>query len=113
MYYLLFRLLSLKKNVAFQLEDQFLLFQDTGVRISNTHSSSGRSLPDGIWTLSDSHTRFEQPCDAFLTACSASNAWIVQTTSPQESNWRKWSSWKFASLYWMDYFSLDEMKVLG
>ena len=41
LYYLLFRLLSMKKSVAFQVGDKFLLFQDTGVRLCDTSSSSG------------------------------------------------------------------------
>ena len=110
--YVLFRLLSLEKNVAFQLDDQFILFQNTGVRISSANSSSGRCLPYRIWALSDSHRDFVQPCHAFLTACGARRAWVVQTSSPLEHNWRDWSEQNYAGMYCMDIFTLDEMNTL-
>jgi hypothetical protein len=95
------------------MDEHFFLFQDTGVRIYGTDSYYGMNLPDGTWALSDSRPRFESPCAAFLTACGASHAWVVQTTSPLKSNWKKWSRLNNAGTYWVDVFTLDEMNALG
>ncbi|KAF8260034.1 hypothetical protein EI94DRAFT_1749735 [Lactarius quietus] len=113
LYYLLFRLLSMRKNVAFQVDDQFLFFEDTGVQICNIASSTGHAIPDGTWTLTDSHTGFEKPCGAFLTACGSRRTWLVQTTAPSEDNWRTWKKEYRADIYWMDVITLDELNALG
>lgn len=106
--------MSFKKNVAFQLGNRFLLFENTGVELLSAKTSLGALLPDGMWALSDSHREFEQPCHAFMTAGGSSRAaWIVQTTSPNESKWRNWSEHKIAGMYWMDVVTLDEMIALG
>lgn len=115
LYYLLFRLLSEKKNVAFQVKDKFLLFQDTGVRICSFDASNGPIMPDRIWALSDSLPGpvFSMPCEAFLTACRTNRAWVVQATSPLESRWKGWSREHGAKMYWMGIFTVDEMNALG
>jgi hypothetical protein len=111
LYYLLFRLLSMRKNVAFQLNDQFLLFQDTGVQIYDAFDDP--CMPDGTWALTDSHTSFDTPCPAFFTGCLSSRPWVVQTTPPVEDNWRSWSKHHSAGIYWMDVVALDELNALG
>jgi hypothetical protein len=104
----------MRKNVAFQVNDQFLLFQDTRVRIYDATGFIGPCMPDGTWALTDSHTSFDTPCSAFLTAlCVSSRTWIVQTASPVEDNWRSWSKHNYAGIYWMDVVTLDELNALG
>jgi hypothetical protein len=113
LYYILLRLLSEKQPVAIQLGNTFILFQPTGVLLSDDTDLSGFAIPCGTWTLSDSQTGFEKPCPAFLAACKAGNAWIVQTTSPSRTKWSSWHKERKAVKYWMDVFSLDEMIALG
>ena len=113
LYYLLFRLLSMKKSVAFQVDDKFLLFHDTGVRLCDITSYSGQIIPDGTWTLANSHRRFEEPCDAFLNACKSGCARVVQTASSLEDKWRLWEKECDADMYWMDVITLDELTALG
>ena len=103
----------MKKSVAFQVGDKFLLFQDTGVRLCDTTFSSGQIIPDGTWALADSYRRFEEPCDAFLNACKSGRAWVVQTTSLLEDKWRSWEKEYGADIYWMDVVTLDKVNALG
>ena len=103
----------MKKSVAFQVDDKFLLFQDTGVRLCDTTSYSGQIIPEGTWALADSHTGFETPCAAFLSACKSGRAWVVQTTSPLEDKWRLWEKQHGADIYWMDVVTLDELNAFG
>lgn len=64
-----------REDVAFQVDDKFLLFQDTGVHIWDaTTDSTGMGMPNGTWALTDFHTSFDRPCPAFLTACVLSRA---------------------------------------
>jgi hypothetical protein len=111
LYFLLFRLLNERQPVAFQVNSEFILFQSTGIQLFDITSLYGQSIPPGTWALSDSHTHFERPCSAFLTA--RTTAWIVQTTSPEEERWKSWHNECFAEMYWMDVFSLDEVNALG
>lgn len=111
MYFLLFRLLNERQPVAFQVNDEFILFQSTGVQLFGITSLDGRRIPPGTWAISDSHTHFGRPCLALLTA--RTTAWIVQTTSPEEEGWKSWHNERFADTYWMDVFSLDEVNALG
>jgi hypothetical protein len=108
LYYLLFRLLSKKKTVAFQLDDVFVLFQDTGVSLSD-NTSALEKIPGGTWALTDSRANPERPYPAFLTG----DAWVVQTTSPSPGKWQSRNKELKAVTYWMDVFSLDEMVALG
>ena len=103
----------MKKSVAFQVDDKFLLFQDTGVRLCDTTSYSGQIIPDGTCALADSHHRFEEPCDAFLNACRSGRTWVVQATSPLEDKRRLWEKECGADMYWMDVVTLDELNALG
>ena len=103
----------MKKSVAFQVGDKFLLFQDTGVRLCDITFSSGLIIPNGTWALADSRTGFEMPCAAFLNACKSGRAWVVQTTPPFEDKWRLWEEEYVADIYWMDVVTLDELNALG
>ena len=103
----------MKKSVAFQVGDKFLLFQDTGVRLCDTSSPSGLVIPGGTWALADYHTVFEKPCAAFLNACKSGRAWVVQTTPPFEDKLRLWEEEYSADIYWMDVVTLDELSAFG
>ena len=103
----------MRKTVAFQVDDKFLLFQDTGVRLCDITSYSGQIIPDGTWALADSQTGFENPCAAFLNACKSGRAWVVRTTSALEDKWKSWEHAYGADMYWMDVVTLDELNALG
>ncbi|KAH9064626.1 hypothetical protein EDB87DRAFT_1598434 [Lactarius vividus] len=113
LYYLLFCLLSARDAVAFQVNENFILFQDSGVRIFGTTSIYAHRIPKGTWVLTDSCTGFEQPCPAFIAASKGRNAWIVQTTSPNPGSWERWHKERTAHKYWMDVFPLNELNALG
>ncbi len=113
LYYLLFRLLSAKETVAFQVNEDIILFQGSGVRMTGIGTYDGQNIPSGTWALADSHAEFETPCRAFMVASAAGNAWIVQTTSPQPRRWALWHKERSANKYWMDVLSLDELNALG
>ncbi|KAI9463713.1 hypothetical protein BJY52DRAFT_1184710 [Lactarius psammicola] len=113
LYYLLFRLLSERKTVAFQVGEDFVLFQDTGIQRCRTTSSNGLAISSGTWALTDSEAGFERPCDAFLKACAAGRAWVVQTTSPSRIKYGTWSKEQDATLFWMQVFPSDELIALG
>ncbi|KAH9077651.1 hypothetical protein EDB83DRAFT_2345111 [Lactarius deliciosus] len=113
LYYLLFCLLSARDTVAFQVNENFILFQDSGVEIFETTSIYAQCIPNGTWVLTDSCDGFERPCPAFNAASKGKNAWIVQATSPHPSSWAKWHKERKADTYWMDVFPLNELNALG
>jgi hypothetical protein len=116
LYYVLLRLLCEEKTVAFQANNHFLLFQNTGVQISLDSSGlddAGENIPHRTWALTDSHPEYVHPCKAFLTASRRGRAWIVQTTSPSSKRWSEWHKYRSAYIYWMDVFPLDELSALG
>ena len=115
-HYLLLRLLCEKKTVAFQVNNHFLLFQDTGVEFARDCSDkadAGTFIPPGTWALTDSHAKYVLPCEAFQAASTLGHAWIVQTTLPSLNNWNPWLKTLSPFMYMMDVFSLDELSVLG
>ena len=112
LYYLLLRLLQEQRTVAFQVRDKFILFQPTGVQIYDVNSDFGYFIPEGAWALTDSCTGSTIPCSAFLVACKAGRACIVQTTPPSRDMWR-WCEKRSAHVCWMDVFPLDELIALG
>ncbi|KAH9035027.1 hypothetical protein EDB85DRAFT_951016 [Lactarius pseudohatsudake] len=110
LYYLLLRLLSARETVAFQVNKNFILFQDSGVRIFGTTSIYAQRIPDGTWALTDSHDGFEKPCPAFLST--SRRVWVVQTT-PNPNSSKRWQKERTAHEYWMDVFPLNELNALG
>ena len=112
LHYLLFRLLSKKMTVAFQVQKRCFLFEDTGVRIFDPDAMA-EFIPNGTWALTDSRHGDETPCSAFLQAGQSRKAWIVHTTSPAEKRYYQWSKEVGAKMYWMDVFGLDELIALG
>ncbi|KAI9446795.1 hypothetical protein H4582DRAFT_2070118 [Lactarius indigo] len=109
LYYLLFCLLSKKKPVALQRFNYFFVFQEDGVS-RYPFTTDPHHLPRGTWALSDSNNL---PCPTFLEAASWGTAWIIQTASPLEQGWKKWKTQRSADIFVMDYFTIEEMTVLG
>ncbi|KAN0134259.1 hypothetical protein V8E53_007757 [Lactarius tabidus] len=114
LYYLLLRLLCEKKTVAFQVKNSFIVFQETQVLLCNaTDHLAAYFIPNGSWVLSDSRVRFDEPCDAFLSAAEAGNGWIIHTASPSKDKWEVLERKCHAHSYWMNVFTLDELNALG
>jgi hypothetical protein len=111
LYYVLFRLLSERKPVAFQLPNQFVVFQEDSIHI-HPLSADGHLLPKGTWALCDSYEGSIQPCDAFLNASWQKTARIIQTTSALET-WQKWEVRHSASVFVMKPFSAEDMAALA
>jgi hypothetical protein len=99
--------------VAFQLQNRFLLFQDTGVRTISGHGSRAQFIPSGTWALTDFTQSVDRPCDAFVDAAVSKRAWIIQTASPARDRWTDWIKLCEAEVYWMDVFDLGELIALG
>jgi hypothetical protein len=114
LYYVLFRLLSERKPVAFQLLNQFVVFQEDGIS-SHPLDAEAHILPKGLgsWALSDSNEGTMQPCGAFRNASKQNIAWIVQATSPLKERWKMWQKYLSATIFVMEPFVADEMTALG
>lgn len=112
LYYLLFRLLSEKRTVAFQVKRKFIVFQATQVLLHNAEDPlAAMFISNGSWVLSDSRVYFEEPCPAFFSAAEAGNGWVVHATSPPKDKSDAWQ--KMYTAYWMDVLTLDELNALG
>jgi len=109
LYYLLFRLLNSEKTVALQVNDRFVLFEDTGVLL---YDASNSLIPNGTWMLTDSHVKYHDPCGAFLHAHTIRTGWMVQTTS-LVTRWVEWQKEHISPVYYMDVFSEDELLALA
>ena len=112
LYYLLFRLLSGKIPVAFEIDQTFVVFQDEGVS-EYFLNVDGNLLPPNSWALSDSSATKKQPCTPFLKAARMRRTWIIQATSPSPERWKSWKKDYNATLFVMEPFSIDEMTALG
>ncbi|KAH9025841.1 hypothetical protein EDB85DRAFT_2149459 [Lactarius pseudohatsudake] len=113
LFYLLICLLNEKKNVAFQISTEFILFQDTGVELIRATDMEGHIIPVGTWALSDSRAGFERPCPAFLTTSMARSACIIQASSPSPEVSRSWRRECSALLHWMEAMPLGELIAIG
>ena len=57
LFYLLFCLLNSRKVVAFQVDERFLLFEDTGILLYDASvGGMGCLILAGTWALTDSHS---------------------------------------------------------
>ncbi|KAI0293027.1 hypothetical protein B0F90DRAFT_189955 [Multifurca ochricompacta] len=109
--YLLFHRLSKGLPTAFQiLPDSFVLFTDSGAEV---FAHRFGELPDGTWALADSNAKNPLPCNSFLDACGPRDAFIVQTSSPDEKRYKTWKKEYNAYGYVMDSFPLTELVALG
>jgi hypothetical protein len=98
--------------VAFEVDDNFLVFQANGVSMHSLHARAD-CIPEGSWALSDSNSQNQQPCSAFLSAATQQRTWIVQATSPLEERWKDWGKEYSANLFVMEPFSVLEIAALG
>jgi hypothetical protein len=98
--------------VALELPEHIIVFRDDGVH-KHRLTAGAHHLPKGTWALSGSNEETVQPCGVFLRAAKAKNAWIVQTTSPSETKYKAWEKEREATMFVMDYFSIDEITALG
>ncbi len=100
--------------MAFQVNEQFVLFKDTGVLLYDASDGDmGHLMPVGTWALTDSRSKYRTPCGAFIGALTVRRAWIVQATSPLEDRWKGWQKVHHSSIYYMDVFSEDELLALA
>ncbi|KAN0134263.1 hypothetical protein V8E53_007761 [Lactarius tabidus] len=112
LYYLFLRLLSEKMTVAFQVKDNFIVFQETQVLLCNgTDHLEAHFIPNGSWVLSDSRVHYEMPCSAFVSAAEAGNGWVIHAASPPKDKRDAWQN--MFTPYWMDVFTLAELNALG
>ncbi|KAH9074282.1 hypothetical protein EDB83DRAFT_2549740 [Lactarius deliciosus] len=112
LYYLLFRLLSEGTPVSLQRSNHILVFRDDGV-YRHPQDAEPDCFPARTWALSDSSHRAKQPCDVFMDAAQQYIAWIIQTASPLEENWRGWAKQLTAVTFVMNEFSAEEITALG
>lgn len=99
--------------MALELFGYFLIFWDDGVyRHPLSADPQADHLPRGTWALSQSHQPTYQPCSAFLSAARLKLAWIVQTTSVFKRT-KDWTEQLNTDTFIMDYFSIQEITVLG
>ena len=112
LYYLLCRRLGEKKPVALQLSKYIFIFQDHGVS-RHPLDADPDVFPKDTWALCDSDEKTPHPCTAFLEAAGQYRAWIVQTTSPLESRWKGWFSHHAADIFFMNCYTLNEIRALG
>jgi len=112
LYYVLLRRLSDRPPTAFQLSNSFVLFQASGAQ-SYPNDEYDLFIPPGTLALADVRENVSIPCNAFLHASWEGNARIVQAAPPYQDSWKEWRKQHGANLYVMNYFSADEIKVLG
>ncbi|KAH9025509.1 hypothetical protein EDB85DRAFT_215962 [Lactarius pseudohatsudake] len=104
-YYVLLRRLSSKSPTALQLTDGCILFDEGGPQ------EFSRS-PKHTVALADSTAASREPCAAFQDAAKARVVRVIQTTSAPK-NWSRWHEEVSANQYVMDYFSSEELDILG
>ncbi|KAI0290640.1 hypothetical protein B0F90DRAFT_1784429 [Multifurca ochricompacta] len=109
--YLLFYCLSDGRPTALQIVPEcFVLFTDSGPEV---YSHVSIKLPDETLALADSNAENPLPCHSFLRASKKHDAFIVQTSSPDQRRYKAWSKEYHAPIYVMDCFTLTELVVLG
>ena len=62
-----------------------------------------------LWALSDSN---QQPCRSFQMFSEEYQAFIVQTTSQAEGQWKTWSKECYVALFVMECFTEKEAEAL-
>lgn len=108
-FYILLRRMQEMKPIAIQLDSSsFVIFSSAGVSIHPTGYNSNMYLSVATWAVSDSVRRRLEPCDAFL----ASDAAIIQTTSPASKHYKEWVKSAGADVYIMDVWEKREASAL-
>ncbi|KAH9172974.1 hypothetical protein EDB89DRAFT_1905677 [Lactarius sanguifluus] len=111
LYYVLLRRLSEMEPVALERPDFFILFHDGGVY--RYPKADPNFLPKSTWALTDSTGQTPEPCSAFQTVSKRREAWLIQTTSPEETRWRDWHKYCTADKFLMNPTSIEEITILG
>ena len=72
-------------------------------------------IPKGTWALTDSWSSSEQPCPAFMAACRARNAWLVQSSCQMQEHelWESWRKKLSIVMHELEPMSSDELIALG
>jgi hypothetical protein len=92
----------------------YALFQESGF---TTRSLNGTPLSiknlssDFMWALSDSNYQIRSPSPIFLSRPGVIR--VIQTTSPKEDQWKRWSKEARTSCYIMDIWTLKEIRTLA
>jgi hypothetical protein len=105
LYYVLLLQLREKLPMAYQLSDCFVLFEASGAQEYPQDWRYHQVIPEGTLVLADARVDVQTPCDAFLHAAQECRARIIQANSPNQASSIK--------QYVMNYFSVNEIKVLG
>ncbi|KAH8989830.1 hypothetical protein EDB92DRAFT_2088985 [Lactarius akahatsu] len=111
LYYVLLCRLSEMEPVALERPDFFILFHEGGVY--RYPKADPNFLPEFTWALTDSTGQTPEPCSAFQTVSKRRKAWIIQTTSPEETRWRDWHKYCTADKFLMNPTSIEEITILG
>ena len=113
LYYVLLCRLQDKMPTAFQLSDSFVLFEASGAKEYPSDQCYHQVIPQGTLALVDACMK--RPCHAFLRVAQEPEprAWIIQTECPYQDSRNKWYEPYTVGLYVMNYFSADEIVVLG
>jgi hypothetical protein len=115
LFYLLLHLLSIGEPVALQRGKYFYVFSQNGVEMCNGNSAEWTFHFEGkLWALSDSYQDGISlcPCPSFQRFSRQKRAYIVQTTSPEDGSWKRWSNVCNAGLFIMECFTEKEAKAL-
>ena len=113
LFYILLRRLSERRPTALELDDIFVLFDDSGVKVRDSGPAGHFALERGVWALTDSSATRTQPCVAFYRSGLKNAAWVVQATSPAREHWHQWQKELEAGHFVMDSFAWDELRGLG
>ena len=113
LFYLLLHRLSNKGPTALQEIDHFILFQDShgGVRIYSGKDYEV-TIPEGTLALTGIKKGWS-PCVAFLNAERDGHARIIRVTTLLRNCRKWWDGDRQVCVWVMNYFSRDEIKVLG
>jgi RHS (Retrotransposon Hot Spot) family protein len=108
--YLLIERLQRKSPTVVQTESSyFLLFDEVGVHRVGVEGYNSYAIPTGAWALMDSNEDVVKPCQAFL---SATQAMVIQASSPQSRRWKDWKTRYSADLCVMDVWDNNELDAL-
>ena len=113
LFYILLRRLCECRPTALELDNIFLLFDNTGAQVHDAGPAGHFALEKGVWALTDSSAVNEQPCRAFFRSGKKTAAWVVQVTSPARQRWYQWQKELKANHFVMSCFTWDELKALG
>jgi hypothetical protein len=112
LFYVLLRRLCECRPTALDLENVFLLFDNTGVELRGAGPAGSFALEKRVWALTDSGANRE-PNRAFYRAGQIRNAWVVKATLPERKQWHQWHKELNMHHKVMNCFTWDELRALG